>query len=67
MHSQSQESSLVKAGDLIVKDQGNFDFGKTGLVLRVEVNSAGYKFVKVLVDRSVKNWWAEYVSVIYER
>ena len=53
-------------GDLVLK-KGDADKGKTGIILEVSSNSAGYTFIKVLSeDGKIKTWYSDLVEIVDE-
>lgn len=51
----------MKVGDMVLK-VGDSDFGQTGIILEINTNSIGNKFIKVLSDEGqIKTWYAELV------
>jgi len=54
----------MKIGDMIIK-VGDSDYGQTGIILEINTNSLGNKFIKVLSDEGqIKTWYAKLVRHI---
>jgi hypothetical protein len=54
-------NNKMKVGDMVLK-VGDSDFGQTGIILEINTNSIGNKFIKVLSDEGqIKTWYAELV------
>ncbi len=54
----------MKIGDMIIKE-GDSDVGQSGVVLEINTNILGHKFIKALTnDGKIKIWYAKLVRNI---
>jgi hypothetical protein len=54
----------MKIGDMIIKE-GDSDAGQAGVVLEINTNILGHKFIKALTsDGKIKIWYAKLVRNI---
>ena len=53
-------------GDIVKKVTGDYDLGKTAVILEITENDLGNTTVQVFVDGEIKNWYADYLEVVYE-
>ena len=54
----------MKIGDMIIKE-GDSDVGQSGVVLEINTNILGHKFIKALAsDGKIKIWYAKLVRNI---
>lgn len=54
----------MKIGDMIIK-VGDSDVGQTGIILEINTNPIGNKFIKVLSSEGkIKTWYAKLVRHI---
>ena len=52
---------------VLVKKSGDFDSGKSGIILEININSVGHKLLKVLKeDGGMTTWYGNVVEVLSE-
>ena len=54
----------MKIGDLVLKVDGSYDIGKSGVVVSIKNETIGHKIISVLVRGEIKNWAAHLVEVV---